>query len=152
VAGHLIVVIDDDRDTCEAFAEWLQLEGDEVVCADSVDSAEHGLAGRTPDVCILDLQLRAESGLDVFRVLRARRPEFCNTVPIVLTGMPRWKAEGMIEAGQVAGVILLTKPIDPDRLSSVIHGAIAARGKSDTSGEALDPQRLLNARTRLDPR
>jgi DNA-binding NtrC family response regulator len=127
MAGHLIVVIDDDVDTRDAFAEWLELGGDEVVCADSADSAEDGLAGRTPDVCILDLQLKTETGLDVFRKLRARRPEFCNTVPIVLTGMQHSKAERVIESGPTAGVILLAKPIDPDRLSSVIRGAIAAR-------------------------
>jgi CheY-like chemotaxis protein len=127
VAGHLIVVIDDDRDTRDAFAEWLELEGDQVVCADSADSAEHGLAGRTPDACILDLQLKRETGLDVFRDLRARLPEFCDTVPIVLTGMQRAKAERLLESGPMAGVILLTKPVDPGRLASVIHGAIAAR-------------------------
>ena len=55
-------------------------------------------------------------GLDVFRDPRDRLPEFRDTVPIVLTGMGRSKAERVIEAGPMAGTILLTKPVDPEKL------------------------------------
>jgi hypothetical protein len=47
--------------------------------------------------------------------------------PIVLTGMSRASAQRAIGGGPLAGIILLTKPIDPDRLASVITGAIPAR-------------------------
>jgi len=138
MADRLILVIDDDRDTCDAFAEWLQLVGYEVVCADSAATAEVGLAGRTPAVCILDLQLQAETGIDVLRVLRARLPQLRDTVPIVLTGMERSRAEQMIEESQMAGIILLAKPIDPNEITAVIHGALAARP---------EPSVLLTQRT-----
>jgi DNA-binding NtrC family response regulator len=127
MAGRLILVVDDDRDTCDAFAEWLQLAGYVVVCADSAATAEVALAGRTPAVCILDLQLQAETGIDVLRVLRARHPQFRDTVPIVLTGVERSRAERMIEESRIAGIILLAKPIDPNEVTEVIRGALAAR-------------------------
>jgi two-component system response regulator FlrC len=142
MAGRLILVIDDDRDTCDAFAEWLQLAGDVVVCADSAATAEVGLAGRTPAVCILDLQLTTETGIDVLRVLRARHPQLRYTVPIVLTGMERSRAERVIEESGMEGIILLAKPIDPNNLTAVIDGAIAARpqpfGSADLAFDPLD--------------
>jgi DNA-binding response OmpR family regulator len=127
-----------DRDTCDAFAEWLELAGYVVVCADSAATAEVGLAGRTPAVCILDLRLQAETGIDVLRVLRARLPHLRDTIPIVLTGMERSRAERMIEESQMAGIILLAKPIDPNEITAVIHGALAARP---------EPSVLLTQRT-----
>jgi two-component system, OmpR family, response regulator len=130
MAGRLIVVIDDDRDTRDAFAEWLELGGDVVVCADGAAAVEAGLAGRTPAVCIVDLQLTMTTGLEVFRDLRDRLAQFRDTVPIVLTGMNRSKAERLIEAGPMAGVILLTKPVDPFRLTFVIDSAVAAHSSA----------------------
>lgn len=125
--GHLIVLIDDDQDTCDAFSEWLELAGDEVVCADNSTDAETRLAGRIPVVCILDLQLGARTGLDVFRELRDRLPGFHDTVPIVLTGMHSERAERLIEAAAMKGVVVLSKPVNPDHLSAVIARTIAER-------------------------
>jgi len=140
MAGHLLLVIDDDRDTCDAFAEWLQLAGYVVVCADSAATAEVALAGRTPAACILDLKLRMETGIDVLRVLRARHPQLRDTVPIVISGMERSRAERMIEESRMAGIILLAKPIDPNEVSEVIRSVLAARPEPfDSSDPAYAP-------------
>jgi two-component system OmpR family response regulator len=127
VAGRLIVVIDDDVDTCDAFADWLEYGGDEVVCAANAQAAETRLAGRAPVACILDLQLGGKTGLDVFRELRGRLPSFRDTVPIVLTGMHPARAQQVIEAAEMAPLMVLTKPIDPDQLVAMIDRAIGQR-------------------------
>ena len=125
MAGRLILVVDDDRDTREAFAEWLEWGGDMVVSADSAASAEAGLAGRVPTVCIVDAQLRVGTGLDVFRDLRARLPEFRDTVSIVVSGMRPQMVDQLIEAAELKGLIVLTKPVDPYELDGVIDRALA---------------------------
>jgi CheY-like chemotaxis protein len=138
MAGRLILVIDDDRDTREAFAEWLEWGGDLVVAADGAASAEARLAGRVPAICILDLQLGAGTGLDIFRDLRARLPEFRNTVSIVVSGMNPQLVDQLIEATEMKGAIVLTKPIDPHELDGVIERALADK----TVSGAADSRRL----------
>jgi CheY-like chemotaxis protein len=126
VAGRLIVVVvDDDRDTFDGSAEWLELEGDMVVLRRRPTLLEPALGGRTPTVCIVDLQLTTTTGLEV-RDLRDRLPEFRDTVPIVLTGMNRSKAERFDRGGPDGEHHSVQQTIDPAKLSSTIDGAVAA--------------------------
>jgi len=126
VAGRLIAVIDDDPDTREAFADWLEYGGDLVVSGATALAVEAELAGRAPAVCILDLHLGGTTGIDVFQELRDRLPAFHDTIPIVLTGMDPVRARLALQLAGMELVTLLTKPIDPEKLSTVIDGLLAA--------------------------
>jgi two-component system response regulator HydG len=130
MAGRLIVVIDDDRDTCDAYAEWLESEGETVVCASDANAAEMRLDGQSPAVCLLDLQLGESTGLEAFRDLRQRLPGFRHTAPIVLTGMQPERAELAIRSVNMEGVTILTKPVDPKKLRAAIDSAIATSAAS----------------------
>jgi CheY-like chemotaxis protein len=135
MAGRLILVVDADRDTREAFVEWLEWGGDVVVAADSAASAEAGLAGRVPTVCIFDLQLGGGTGLDVFRYLRAHVPGFHDTLSVVVSGMNPQTVDQLIEAAEMSGVIVLTKPVDPHVLDGVIDRALAGQNVSRAVGQ-----------------
>jgi two-component system response regulator PilR (NtrC family) len=125
--GRLIVVIDDDQDTCDSYAEWLEYQGETVVCAASAGEAEMRLGGRAPAVCLLDLQLGETTGLEVYRDLRQRLPAFRHTAPIVLTGMHPANAETIVRSAAMEPVTILTKPVDPAKLKDAIDRATAGR-------------------------
>lgn len=67
------LIVDDDRDGREGFAEYLRAFGFEVdECADA-ESVWPCLARSRPDIVLLDLQLPRLSGWDLVRQIRSKK-------------------------------------------------------------------------------
>jgi DNA-binding response OmpR family regulator len=104
----LCLLVDDDRDGREGYAEYLRVNGFEVAECEDAEAALQKLARSAPDILLLDLQLPGLSGWDLMREVRAVSPH----VPIVAFSAcvypeDRRRAE---EAGCDA---FLTKPTAP---------------------------------------
>jgi CheY-like chemotaxis protein len=66
----LIVVVEDDPDTREAFAEFLRGEGFEVVEAANGHAALDLVSAARPDAVVTDLRMPRMDGIQLIRALR----------------------------------------------------------------------------------
>src|SRR5260221_729225 len=66
-----VLVVDDDRDICEAIGTILSEEGYDVRTAFNGLDALRLMGDRTPDLLLLDLMMPVMDGWQVMRVLRA---------------------------------------------------------------------------------
>lgn len=107
--ARLVLVVDDDRDWCEAAALTLEGAGIAVDRACSGDEAMRALKRRGYDAAIVDVHLPERSGVEVVRELRHLHGD---TMPILIaTAAP---AAAGVCAGLLAGADEAFFKSDPD--------------------------------------
>lgn len=117
--GLKVLVVDDDRDTCELLTFTFNLYGIEVT---SVNSALEGLkavANLHPDVLISDIAMPDEDGYSLIRKVRSLDVEHGGSVPAIaitaaVTGIAQYET---FAAGFQR---YLAKPFDPEELVAVV--------------------------------
>ena len=117
-----VLLVDDERETCEEIAEFLGAYGFVCHVADSVDAALATLAVRQAiGVVLTDLRMPHRSGFDLLRDV-ARADDHRKV--IVMTGHhTRADADSSAIYG-AAG--FLTKPLDPYAVLDAVRRAMAA--------------------------
>jgi DNA-binding response OmpR family regulator len=112
-----ILVVEDDHDLRRLFRLTLSMEGylvDDV--SDGID-ALNSIDNHPPDLVVLDLHLLVLDGASVQQELAARA--VTRDIPIVVvTG-----SDSHVTGSNVA--CLLRKPVNPDRLISVVRNCLA---------------------------
>ena len=78
-SGPHIVVVDDEPDARAMVGDYLRLHGFDVALCDGGRSLRAHLAGRAPDLIVLDLNMPEEDGLSIVRDLKAR-----SRIPIIM--------------------------------------------------------------------
>ena len=103
-----VMIIEDEEDAAELFAEMMRISGYHVVKTSKSAPAIAMMTTEKPDVILLDIMMPEISGLDILRQMR-RDPALANIPVIVVTakGMPADIKNGM-EAGAST---YLTKPV-----------------------------------------
>jgi CheY-like chemotaxis protein len=131
IAGHIItgmqkdrrthvLVVDDDIESQELYAEILRWAGFEVSTATDGDSALKTAVSARPEAILLDILLPRRDGIAVLRQLR-QMPETAATPIIALTGV----ADAADRARIVGGFTeVLEKPCDPNSLIAVLRRAL----------------------------
>lgn len=124
------MVVDDDRDCLQVVVAALR--DYEVLPLSEGD----GLAARaqefSPDVLVLDIQLKETDGFSLCRDLKGRRAT--SSIPVVfLSGLTA--SEDFLAAFGAGGAVYLTKPLDPAELRRIIDDLIGRK----TSGGAGTP-------------
>jgi DNA-binding NtrC family response regulator len=116
-----ILIVDDDRSIRRTLEKFLGGEGYEVTTAHDAPSA---IAAITPaiDLVLLDLGLPGGSGFDVLTALADR-----DNAPTVVVVTARDDMQSTVKAIQLGAYEYLVKPVDIDRLGSVVKSAIASR-------------------------
>jgi CheY-like chemotaxis protein len=113
--GDTVLVIEDQKDARESLRRFLALKG---FRAEGADSAEEGLRlarELQPLAITLDLVMPGMDGWDVLSALKAD-PELA-TIPVILfTGM----ADEQNKAFQLGASDVMTKPVDLDRLATIL--------------------------------
>ena len=131
------LIVDDDRDGREGFAEYLRAFGFEVdECVDAESVWRH-LSRRPPDVILLDLQLPRLSGWELMKQLR-RTQEYAE-MPVVAFSACAFP-DDRDRAAEVGCNVFIAKPAAPGDvlaelnklLSSKLHGQPAG-GTPDAS-------------------
>ncbi|MBL7984229.1 MAG: response regulator [Flavobacteriales bacterium] len=119
-----VLIIEDEA--IISFGYRLQLEqmGLEVMgSARSSDEAETLLESERPDVIIMDVYLKGEvNGLELAQRIHAKDP-----IPIIFLTAST-KPEIIEGIRKLKGCHYLTKPIDPDSLSSLLHATVRSNG------------------------
>jgi two-component system, chemotaxis family, CheB/CheR fusion protein len=113
-----ILIVDDDVDATELLTTLLEARGHQVAVANSVDEALRIAPTFLPDVALLDIMIRCESGFFLAQELRdAAHLTACRF--IAMTGFDR---EQHRRSSEAAGFQChLVKPLDLPKLYSAIE-------------------------------
>ncbi len=102
------MIIEDEADAAELFAEMMRVSGYRVVKMFSSAPAMPAIQREKPDVVILDIMMPDISGLEVLRFIR-REPSLA-AIPVIVVSAKSLPAD--IKTGLDAGASLyLTKPV-----------------------------------------
>jgi DNA-binding NtrC family response regulator len=117
-----ILIIDDDRDTCELLAESLAPAGYDVTWRLSAEEGVDLLQERDFDIVISDINLQGMTGLEICRRFKENRP---NTPVILITGYgDMTSAIGAIRAGAQD---FINKPVELPILLHAIERSLRDR-------------------------
>jgi DNA-binding response OmpR family regulator len=103
-----IIVVEDEAEAAEMFAEMMRVSGFRVLKATSSAPAMNMIAREKPDAVILDIMMPDISGLEVLRFMR--RDPALSKIPVVVVSAKSMPAD--IKTGIEAGAaVYLTKPV-----------------------------------------
>lgn len=123
-----VLIIEDEEDAADMFAEMMRVSGYRVLKTSSSTPALTMMAAEKPDVVILDIMMPEISGLDILRQMR-KDPALVN-IPVVLVSAKSMPAD--IKHGMEAGASMyLTKPVGFTELKEAIERVLG--GQSATS-------------------
>ncbi len=116
-----VMIIEDEPDAAELFAEMMLLNGYRVLKTYSGTPALALIAQERPDLIILDIMLPGVSGLDVLHYVRANAG--FSTLPVVVVSARATPAD--IAEGMKAGAsVYLTKPVSYTDLKNAVDGLV----------------------------
>lgn len=113
-----IVILDDNRDLCEALAEYLTRLGYDVTCCMAAWEFDAALSAGAPDLLILDLNLPGENGMSILARLGSSR----SFPVIILTGTD--DVVDRVLGLEMGAADFVVKPVNPRELSARIAGVL----------------------------
>jgi CheY-like chemotaxis protein len=118
-----VLIIEDEEDAADMFAEMMRVSGYRVLKTSSSTPALTMMTAEKPDVVILDIMMPEISGLDILRQMH-KNPELAN-IPVVVVSAKSLPAD--IKLGMEAGAsIYLTKPVGFVELKEAIERALGS--------------------------
>jgi len=143
--NHLrVIIIDDNADFAESQAEFLENRDFQARIAPGKDEAILIAKDFIPDIALIDLRLKGESGIEVIPLLKNISPDI---ICIMLTGYG--DMDTAIGALRQGASDYLHKPVDPIELETVLYrsyerirlqkeriNAIIAREKAEAANAA----------------
>jgi DNA-binding response OmpR family regulator len=116
-----IVIVEDEPDTAEMFAEMMRLSGYHVLKSYGGTPAIALISHEIPDAVVLDVMMPDLSGLEVLRFLR-RDPRL-EKIPVIVVSAKSLPSD--IKDGLDAGAnIYLTKPVAFQDLNAAVRDVI----------------------------
>ncbi len=110
-----ILVVDDDRDTCQNMLDLLSDYGYDVTLAGDGESALANANATAYDVGLIDLRMPGIDGLTLCRLLRQMQPSMAL---MIITG---FLSSDLDERALAAGVLhVLQKPLDVPQLFEIV--------------------------------
>jgi DNA-binding response OmpR family regulator len=134
------LVVDDNRDFADSFAEVLNAMDCETQVAYDAINALRAALGRRPEIVFLDLALGQENGSQVLSALRRMYKGDEQLTVACLTGHVGVETEMMCRK---AGFdLFLVKPVSLDRVREALAGcrAVAAALAKDEAAEGRGPR------------
>jgi DNA-binding response OmpR family regulator len=113
-----ILIIDDDTSILHTFTRIFQRNGYFVTVAERGKEAIEKLGTNNYDVALIDLRLSDMEGTELFPFIHNASPR---TLKIILTG------KALLQDSIVGADALLTKPIAPNKLLSIIDSKLKSR-------------------------
>jgi DNA-binding response OmpR family regulator len=117
-----ILIIDDDFFVCQTVKDVLAKAGYVVIPAFDGYSGTQAAVTRKPDLILLDLNMPAGSGEQVYQRLKAQRETA--SIPIIfMSSMPSDQIKASFPI--VGQLRVLSKPVGADRILSEVKSALA---------------------------
>jgi two-component system response regulator HydG len=118
--GGRVLIVDDEADLADALARALTMEGHTVMTLANGAAAVEQVTREAPDVLLLDIRLRGESGLDVLAQVKAIRPEL---EVVMMTGYAT--VDSAVAAMKAGAFDYLKKPFENlQRVLITVHKAL----------------------------
>jgi DNA-binding NtrC family response regulator len=114
-----ILVVDDDSSVRRVMRMQLEEAGYDVALASDGEEARRVIDDSRPKLVITDLRMPASDGIDLLRHVRDQRLE---TTVIIITAFG--SVETAVEAMKAGAYDYVTKPLDYDALTLVVHRAM----------------------------
>jgi CheY-like chemotaxis protein len=122
-ASRTVLVIDDDAASRDLLSRILERDSYRVVLADSGPAGLDLARTVRPDAITLDVVMPGMDGWTVLSTLKA--DPVLKTIPVLLVTVL-----DEIPAGMAMGALsVMSKPVDPQRLLSVISGCVRSHGR-----------------------
>jgi CheY-like chemotaxis protein len=116
--GRRILILEDHADAAEMLSVMLKLDGHDVKIVLDGSLALEAATSFQPEIILCDIGLPGMNGYEIALQLRAR-PQFKWTWLIALSGYGQ--ADDHIRSKDAGFNYHLTKPVDPDRLTALLH-------------------------------
>lgn len=117
-----ILVVDDDQSIATAFERFLKHEGHGCTIASNAEEAVRLVGELDPDLVVMDIRMPGVDGLQALQQLRATYPD---VLVVMMTAYG--SSQTSIDAIRAGAFEYLTKPLDLNRLRTVIDHALAAK-------------------------
>ncbi len=122
-----VLLIDDDRSVCHTVSRGLENDPSiEVFSVTDGEAALRVLNDNAPSVCLLDVYLGDENGLELFHKIRA----IDGKIPVIFITSDT-SSQTAIQAMHAGAYDYLAKPIDVGQLRQLTRSAIRAREMMD---------------------
>ena len=118
--GLSLLIVDDERSMRESCREVARSLGFNSRVAETPEHVYQVLESGSTDVVLLDLRLPGNSGLEVLREIKQRRPE---TLVIVMTGFAT--VQSAVQAMKLGAYDYVTKPFNFEELRLLLERAAA---------------------------
>jgi CheY-like chemotaxis protein len=119
-----VLIIEDEADAADLFAEMMRVSGFRVLKTSASAPAITMMIAEKPDIVLLDIMMPDVSGLDILRQMRAD-PELTN-IPVVVVSAKSMPAD--IKNGMEAGAsTYLTKPVGFLELKEAVERALGSQ-------------------------
>jgi PAS domain S-box-containing protein len=138
ISGLSILVVDDDLGVCQSLAELLRYQGCQAVIATSALEGLRAATSRRFDLVVSDVVMPDMDGYDLYMELKEQQP----TLPVILMTGYLYDRDHVIKRSKLAGLatgVLYKKPIDLERLKTIIHTHCFPKETADGAGR--DPGR-----------
>lgn len=119
-----IMLLEDDRDMSTLLQTLLEIEGYEVRNYDPQNPAVRQLEEFSPDVCLLDVHLGGQDGIEILRAMR-QVPALSDLRVVMTSGINL--TEECLEKGANAFIV---KPYMPEYLLQLLKEVLAAPADS----------------------
>ena len=120
-----VLICEDEPDVASTIAAMLDAEGFSSDVAPDIASARALLAGRTYEALTLDIRLAGESGIELFRNVRASQENA--DIPVIVISAVADEARRSLNGAAVGIIDWLEKPVDPERLHAALGKVVGAR-------------------------
>lgn len=119
-----VLIIEDEADAAELFAEMMRVSGFRVRKTSSSTPAIEIMTDEKPDVVLLDIMMPEVSGLDILR--KMRRDPVLADIPVVVVSAKSMPAD--IKIGMDAGAsIYLAKPVGFLELKEAVERVLGSQ-------------------------
>ena len=122
-----IMVIDDERNMCEALRILLEGRGYSVTTSsDGRHAIQRVTEGEAVDLVITDLKMPGKDGMDVLTSLRETR----RSIPVILI-TAYGTIDSAVEAMKIGATDFITKPFDKEELCNIVDKALNREFETD---------------------
>jgi DNA-binding NtrC family response regulator len=138
-----VLVVDDEESIASAFQHFLKDERHDFRIASNADEGVRLIAERPPNIVFMDVRMPGRDSVQALQEVRARFPQ---VYVVMMTAYGT--SQTSIDAIRAGAFDYLTKPLDLDRLRTVIAKALAAQRVRDAS-DAVRGEQVAAPRVRL---
>lgn len=126
---HTILVVDDEKEICDLFQNFLTQEGYQVfIATNGAEAISLGKRNRL-DLALVDIKMPGMDGIEVFQKLKKVKKDM---EAIILTGYGTLKTAK--EAMRLGAYDYLTKPFDLGLVKNIIREALETKKRGIKSG------------------